>query len=142
MTDPLRQMLRNLGVPDEAIQVESFASPSRAAASTATVSEEPGGAAVTPATDAGKAGEATVTFARSGKSAQAPAGRTVLEAAELLGVAINYDCRAGICGPCKTKLLSGHVVMDAEDALDASDRANNVILSCQARCVDQVVVDA
>lgn len=33
MTDPARQMLRELGVPDEAVQVESFASPSRTAAS-------------------------------------------------------------------------------------------------------------
>ena len=97
---------------------------------------------MTPAAEAGEAGEATVTFARSGKSAPVLAGQTVLEAAEALGVSINYDCRAGICGQCKTKLLAGRVVMDAEDALDASDRANNVILSCQARCVDQVVVEA
>ncbi len=142
MTDPMRQMLRDLGVAEEAIQVESFASPSRIAALTSPVPEEPSEAVVKPATDAGDAGEATVTFARSGKSAPVPAGRTVLEAAELLGVAINYDCRAGICGQCKTKLLSGHVVMDAEDALDPIDRANNVILSCQAHCVDQVVVEA
>ena len=61
-----------------------------------------------------------MTFARSGKSAPVPADQTVLEAAEALGVAINYDCRAGICGQCKTKLLAGRVVMDAEDALDPS----------------------
>ena len=71
-----------------------------------------------------------------------PAGRTVLEAAEALGVSIGYECRAGICGTCKTKLLHGHVIMDAEDALDETDRANNVILTCQARCRDQVIVDA
>ena len=69
-------------------------------------------------------------------------GQTVLEAAEALGVAINYDCRAGICGQCKIRLLSGRVVMDAEDALDPVDRANDLILSCQARCVDHVVVEA
>jgi ferredoxin len=143
MTDPTRQMLREVGVPDEEIRVESFASPSRAAAPIPTPApEEPADASVTPAGEAGGAGEATVTFARSGKSAPVPPGRTVLEAAEALGVAISYDCRAGICGQCKTKLLAGHVVMDAEDALDATDRANNVILSCQARCVDQVIVEA
>jgi hypothetical protein len=32
--------------------------------------------------------------------------------------------------------------MDTEDTLDALDRANDVILSCQARCVDRVVVEA
>jgi glycine betaine catabolism B len=146
MTDPTRQMLRDLGVPAEAIQVESFVSPSRAAASTsASARGGPAVAAVPPAptaTESAEAGEATVTFARSGKSVPVRADQTVLEAAEALGIRINYDCRAGICGQCKTKLLAGRVIMDAEDALDAIDRAKNVILSCQARCIDQVVVEA
>jgi glycine betaine catabolism B len=143
MTDPTRQMLRKLGVPEAEIRVESFASPSRAGASVpAPVSGKPADAAAPLAADYADAGQATVTFARSGKSCQMTAGQTVLEAAESLEVTISYDCRAGICGQCKTKLLAGHVVMDAQDALDAIDRANNVILSCQARCVDDVVVDA
>ena len=140
MTDPTRQMLRDLGVPDKAIQVESFISPSRAAASTSeTAQKEIANGKPTLAADAG---DATVTFARSGKSASVSASQTVLEAAEALRVGINYECRAGICGQCKIKLLAGRVVMDAEDALDAMDQANNVILSCQSRCVDQVIVDA
>jgi hypothetical protein len=32
--------------------------------------------------------------------------------------------------------------MAAEDALDPLDRANGLILACQARCRDDVVVDA
>jgi glycine betaine catabolism B len=141
MTNPVRQMLRDLGVSAEAIHVESFASPSRTSAFTAAGRESPAGAGETPAEAAG-AEAASVTFARSELTAPIPSGRTVLEAAELLGVAINYDCRAGICGQCKTKLLAGRVVMEAEDALDANDRANDVILCCQARCLDQVVVEA
>jgi glycine betaine catabolism B len=140
MTDPTRQMLRDLGVPEEAIRVESFASPSRAATAPATALVEP--ASVGADVAEGDLEGATVTFARSGKSAPAPVDLTVLEVAESLGVAMNYDCRAGICGQCKTKLLEGRVVMDAEDALDAVDRANNVILGCQARCVGAVVLDA
>ncbi len=138
MTDPTRQMLRDLGVPDESIRVESFASPSRLAAGTAALVSGDSASAV----DVGDPQEATLTFARSGKSTLVPMGLTVLEVAESLGVPIDYDCRAGICGRCKTRLLEGRVVMDAEDALDAIDRAKNVILSCQARCIDQVVLDA
>jgi len=48
----------------------------------------------------------------------------------------------GICGQCKTKFLAGHVTMETQDALTPADRANNLILSCQARCIDQVAVDA
>jgi ferredoxin-NADP reductase/DMSO/TMAO reductase YedYZ heme-binding membrane subunit len=142
MTDPTRQMLRELGVPDEAIRVEAFTSPSRAAAPAPGATAAEPAATAGAAAEAGAAEEATVTFARSGKSAPVSAGQTVLEAAEALGVRINYDCRAGVCGQCKTKLLAGRVVMEAEDALASVDRANNVILSCQARCIDQVVVDA
>ena len=87
-------------------------------------------------------GAATLTFARSGKSLPISARKTVLEAAEDLGVSINYDCRSGICGQCKTKLLAGHVTMETQDALTPVDRANNLILSCQARCIDQVAVEA
>jgi ferredoxin-NADP reductase/DMSO/TMAO reductase YedYZ heme-binding membrane subunit len=141
MTDPTRKMLRDQGVPAEAVQVESFASPSRATAASMVVPASNSVPHVEAAADNVNGEDVTITFARSGKSAS-PAGQTVLETAEALGVAINYDCRAAICGQCKTRLLAGHVVMDAEDALDPVDRANNVILACQARCIDQVVVDA
>ncbi len=138
MTVPTQEMLRRLGVPDDMIHVESFASPSRAAT-------DPGPSVATGTPVDGPdadAGPAAVTFARSGKSASASAGGTVLDLAESVGLAIDYDCRSAICGRCKVKLLSGRVVMEAEDALDAADRANNVILSCQARCIGDVVVDA
>ena len=138
MTDPLRQILVGLGVADESIRVESFASPSRVATDPAgTASPRPA-----EARDDFDSEGSTITFARSEKSAPTTRGQTVLEAAEALGIAINYDCRSGICGQCKIRLISGHVVMEAEDALNASDRANDLILSCQARCVDQVVVEA
>ena len=119
--------------------MESFASPSRAAS-------------VDPATSANgnakraavenEEWEASITFARSKKSTAITADQTVLEAAEALGVAINYDCRAGICGQCKVKRLAGEVIMEADEALTSADRANDMILSCQARCLDQVVVVA
>ena len=71
-----------------------------------------------------------------------PSDQTVLEASEVLGVGIPFYCRAGICGRCKTRLRDGTVVMDAEDALDAADRAGGLILSRQVRCLDAVAVEA
>ena len=145
-----RQMLAELGVPEASILFESFKSPARAASAGAEAEVALGTLAAVPKPPEdelrlnGVQESATVTFARSGKSAPMPNGKTVLEAAEdlLIGVNINYDCRSGICGNCKIKLLAGRVTMETQDALDPRDRANNVILSCQARCVDQVVVDA
>jgi ferredoxin-NADP reductase len=149
MTELTRQMLQGLGVPAESIKSESFASPGRAAVVSGGVVS--GGVVddiARPLTThhlpltTRVNGARALTFARSGKSLHISAHKTVLEAALDLGVSINYDCRAGICGQCKTKLLAGHVTMETQDALTPVDRANNLILSCQARCIDQVAVEA
>jgi ferredoxin len=138
-------MLLDLGVPAESIKLESFTSPARATAQApaAGINRTPVATAQTsvPAATAVN-GAATLTFARSRKSLPISTKKTVLEAAEDLGVSINYDCRAGICGQCKIKLLSGHVTMETQDALTPVDRSSNLILSCQARCIDRVAVEA
>ena len=75
-------------------------------------------------------------------SADLAEGKTLLEAAEEVGVELPFDCRSGICGQCKTRLLEGRVVMLVQDALTASDRNRNLVLACQARAVGDVVVEA
>lgn len=139
MTDPIMRMIRDLGVAPEQIKVESFASPSRAKTTDKpSSSTEP----LPPTNGAVHETVATLTFARSGTIVTDVAGKTILEIAEDQGINIPYDCRSGICGQCKTRLISGMVTMDAEDALDAGDRARGIILGCQARCVDDVLIDA
>ena len=139
MADPLVSMIRELGVAAELIKLESFASPSRAnkngALSTSVQANAMIEEAVADTT-------CTLQFARSGTKVVDVAGKTILAIAEEQGIDLPYDCRSGICGQCKTKLLAGSVTMDVEDALDPVDRANGVILACQARCRDDVVVDA
>jgi ferredoxin-NADP reductase len=137
MVEPLKKALRDLGVADGQVKSESFGSLSRKRSDGSTPltqerSQDTNGAAST----------LSIRFARSNKRLAGVGTRTVLELAESQGIAIPYDCRSGVCGQCKTRLLSGSVVMAAEDALDPLDRANNMILACQARCRDDVVVDA
>jgi glycine betaine catabolism B len=139
MTEPLIATIRELGVSNELIKVESFASPSRAITENTSNHREDRNSVVPAATDLEGA---TLRFARSGNTVTHLAGKTILEIAEDHGVEIPYDCRSGICGQCKTKLLAGTVKMEAEDALEPVDRANGLILSCQARCLDDVVIDA
>lgn len=86
--------------------------------------------------------DVTVQFAASGISTSVEEGETLLDAAEELGVDIPFDCRAGICGQCKTKLVSGRVVMVVQDAQTADDRRRRLVLACQARPVRDVVVEA
>ena len=116
------------GVPAGRVTLESF-TPAVAAAPA-------------PAAEADGVATATVTFARSGKSAPLPSNQTVLDAAEAAGVRIDYQCRSGICGTCRSKLLDGQVTMAARDALSDADEADGYILACQAHATADVTVDA
>jgi ferredoxin-NADP reductase/DMSO/TMAO reductase YedYZ heme-binding membrane subunit len=144
MLEPMRAMLRELGVPDAQVRFEEFSSPNQRSAD-----DEPAPAAgASGDEDSGAtsdevgAAAATIAFAKSGLSARPGADQTVLEAAEAAGVEIPSDCRAGTCGTCKTKLLSGRVRMESEDALTRSDKKLGLILACQAHAVGDITVDA
>ena len=128
MMTAMRALLVGMGIPDADILEEAFVSPGSSGtdAPTETVGD----------------GIKQVQFARAKKSVELPGGLTVLEAAEDCGVTIPYECRSGICGQCKTKLVSGRVVMESQDALTAADKAKGLILACQAQPVGDVVVDA
>jgi len=150
MTAMRRLLVDQLGIPDAEVLQEAFVSPP-ASASPAS-DDVPVGAAPAPETSAGPAaggdGEARtgelarVRFQRAGKTADLPTELTVLEAAEDAGVMIPFECRSGICGQCKTHLISGTVTMQVQDALTPRDRSKRLILACQARAIGDVVVDA
>jgi len=153
MTAIRRLLVDQLGIPDAEILQEAFVSPpaeaSRASGNApAGTAREPGTPGTGDDVAAGgkgeaKAGEiASVRFQRAGKVAELPAALTLLEAAEDAGVTIPFECRSGICGQCKTHLLSGTVIMEVQDALTSADRSKRLILACQARAVGDVVIDA
>ena len=128
MLTATRDLLRRLGVPAPHIHTESFGSGRSAPA--------PEDASMTPGAGF------MVTFSRSHKTAQSEGGRSILALADELGIAVDSECRSGICGRCKTKLASGSVAMETQDALDSADRQNSLILLCQARALEDVTVDA
>lgn len=152
MMEAIRGMLLELGVPKDHIKTEAFGTEQRNPASAA--KPLTGIAAIDfPSTGAQRtnafpvlpvrAGKVpTVTFTRSGKSAPMPRRRTVLEVSEDVGVNIDYSCRVGTCGTCKTKLLSGTVSMEVEEGLDAGDKEQGWILACQAKSSADIAVEA
>ena len=140
------QLLRDAGVPADRIKSEEFIAAKRAeivpdslkaghqtqgATSAATIPE------LLP-DDA----EPVLIFARSGKSVALDPNKVLLEIAEDAGVNLDYECRSGICGRCKTRLLSGQVRMETQDALTEEEKAKNIILMCQAKATGRVTVDA
>jgi ferredoxin len=82
-----------------------------------------------------------VAFRRSRKITELFPGQTILEAAENVGIELSFECRAGHCGSCKTRLLAGQVTMAAETALTPTDRSEGIILACQARSRSSLIVD-
>lgn len=83
----------------------------------------------------------SITFARSGKTASAPAGMSLLDLIESEDIDLDYGCRSGSCGDCKTRILSGEVVMSCEDGLDAADKAKGYVLGCVATPKSDCVLD-
>jgi ferredoxin-NADP reductase len=63
--------------------------------------------AVSRAAPAGAGG--TVTFAQSGKSTNADAATSLMDAGEQMGVQMPFGCRMGICQSCVVGLVEGHV---------------------------------
>jgi len=145
MMDALRKTLGELGVPPEQIKTEAFG-PARGAVpppGMTLVEKRPSGngADHEGATAIGLA-TASIRFAKSGKVAPLPPDKSVLEVAESIGVPIDYSCRSGICGLCKTHLLEGSVTMEVQEALTEDDKAKGMILACQAKSIGNLVVEA
>jgi ferredoxin len=122
-----------MGVPDAEIHQEAFISPPALPDAVPGEPEPP---------DEMPEGVRSLRFARTEKSIQLTNGLTVLEAAEECGVDIPFECRSGICGQCKTRLVTGRVAMEVQDALTPADRERGLILACQAVCMQDTTVDA
>jgi ferredoxin-NADP reductase len=156
MMQAIRGILAELGVPENQIRTEAFGpatglvppprpqAPPLQPASVNRLLEKVEGATEAPASRIPATGPATATisFALSAKSAPLPPDKTVLEVAESSGVPIDYSCRVGTCGLCKTKLLSGKVTMEVQDALTETDKTSGIILACQARSLGDLTIDA
>ncbi|MFZ2160564.1 MAG: 2Fe-2S iron-sulfur cluster-binding protein [Bradyrhizobium sp.] len=150
MMQAMKKLLADLGIPEEQVKTEAFGPalgavpPPGFTEVTAIRPVSADAEAATPTIGAPSIGPATATirFSKSNKVAPLPPDKSVLEIAESVGVPIDFSCRAGICGVCKTQLLEGKVTMEVEEALTAEDKAQGIILACQAKSIGNLVVEA
>src|SRR5262245_58568488 len=70
----------------------------------------------------------------NGNTFQARRGELLLDAALNNGVDLPYDCRAGHCGTCCVRLVSGEVH-------GGEGSEPGIVHACQCRIVDDVVVE-
>ena len=144
MMDATRSMLLGLGVANSQIKTEKFGAKKGAETTTETSSEEQQSdkSNGTPSVPEIAISIKTIDFAGSMLRTSVSSETSVLEAAEASSIQLPYECRSGICGQCKTRLMEGTVIMDCEDGLSSSEKASGLILACEARPLSNLVVDA
>ncbi len=86
--------------------------------------------------------EARVRFGRSGREVRCPPGMTVLAAAQEAGVRLPSSCAEGLCGTCKSTLLSGRVDMVHQGGIRPREIAQDKFLPCCSTPDGDIVVDA
>jgi len=80
----------------------------------------------------------TISFHSWHKKIKGNNQQTLLEQGEAAGMILPYSCRAGMCGSCKMRLISGEVQQFASDGLSAQEQHDGYILACS--CVPQTDV--
>lgn len=78
-------------------------------------------------------------IADTGDAVNVEPGETLLAALERNGYRPDSNCRAGICGACKLRILEGDVDQQGE-ILSPSEKANGFVLSCIAHPQGQVTL--
>lgn len=92
--------------------------------------------AVTKAAPHGAGG--TVTFARSGKTVDADAATSLMDAGEKAGIQMPFGCRMGICQSCVVPLVDGHV---RDLRTGAEHEAGSRIQTCVSAASGDCVLD-
>ena len=109
------------GVPAQFTHVEAFASP-------------PARVAV------GKGTAARIRLADTGKTLDARPGESLLETLERYGYKPEFSCRAGACGTCALRKLSGKTRGDEGGPLTGRERSSGYVLGCVAQPVGDVTL--
>lgn len=125
-----QQHLRQLGLSKEQYHYESFGGkqtimPSPTSDSVATKAQYK---------------KLNIHFDKWQKHYQADNQKTLLEHGEDAGLILPYSCRAGMCGNCKARLISGEVMQTAADGLTDQEKQAGYILCCSATATSDVVI--
>lgn len=83
----------------------------------------------TPVAEAATSG-LKFTKLQPAKAFYAPVGTTLLEALESNKVPVTVACRAGVCGCCKTKVVSGEYTVSSTMTLTDAEIAEGYVLAC------------
>lgn len=95
-----------------------------------------------PDEEAGAPTTYSVEFVRSGLTVTCAADENLLDAAYTAGLRPPASCTQGMCGTCKTTMLSGEVDMQHNGGIRPREVAQNKILICCSKPLSDVRIDA
>ena len=84
----------------------------------------------------------SVEFVRSGRSFTCAEDEYVLDAAYAAGLSPSSSCGQGMCGTCKTTMLSGTVDMQHNGGIRPREIAQNKVLICCSKPLSDLTIDA
>ena len=84
----------------------------------------------------------SVEFRRSGRTVVSDSVTTILEAAASAGLILPSSCREGVCGTCKSTLVSGSVQMEHQGGIRRREIDQDKILLCCSTPTTDLVIDA
>lgn len=82
-----------------------------------------------------------VHFSKTGMTVDCAPDETVLSAARKGGMRLPSSCRQGVCGTCKSKVVSGTVDMKAAGGIRPREISQGMALLCCSRPTSDLVVD-
>jgi ferredoxin len=84
----------------------------------------------------------SIEFARSGQTFTCGEDENVLDAAYAAGLSPVSSCGQGMCGTCKTTMLSGTVDMQHNGGIRPREIAQNKVLICCSKPLSDLTIDA
>ena len=127
----VRNMLKNAGFDMAQYHEESF-----------NFDELPTNEPAAPETSTLSAGEKfSVEFTKSGTHVSCTPGQFVLDAGLAAGMRLPSSCRKGLCGTCKSKLISGKVDMKHGGGIRQREIDQGLFLPCCSKPLTNLVVE-
>ncbi len=82
-----------------------------------------------------------IEFSKTGRVIECPPDSFVLSAARAAGLKLPSSCTRGMCGTCKSRLVSGKVDMKHEGGIRQREIDQGLILICCSRPQSNLVID-
>ena len=132
-----RAICAELGAPPTAYHEESFDF-STLQGQDRSLGEE---ARAAEASEATRAESFAIQFTKSNRNATGPASQTVLTIARDNGIPIPSSCRNGVCGTCKSRLISGSVDMKHQGGIRQREIAAGMFLPCCSKPLTDLTIE-